>query len=65
MVRDGGFMPRHTVTDGAPGVLALATRDLGTGGYFDGPRPARAHEGTYDPELRRRLGAVTDQLLAL
>ncbi|MFH0515904.1 SDR family NAD(P)-dependent oxidoreductase [Streptomyces sp. M41] len=65
MVREGGFTPRHTVADGAPGVLALATRDLGTGRYFDGTRPSRAHEGTYDPALRARLIAVTDQLLAL
>ncbi len=65
MVRESGFPPRHTVADGAPGVLALATRDLGTGRYFDGTRPARAHEGTYDPEVRKRLAAVTDQLLAL
>ncbi|MGW1957525.1 SDR family NAD(P)-dependent oxidoreductase [Streptomyces sp. NPDC001920] len=65
MVREGGFPPRHRVADGAPGVLALATRDLGTGRYFDGTRPARAHEGTYDPEVRKRLAAVTDQLLAL
>ncbi|WP_367319567.1 SDR family NAD(P)-dependent oxidoreductase [Streptomyces sp. HUAS ZL42] len=63
MVREGGVTPWSTVADGAPGVLALATRDLGTGGYFDGTRPARAHEETYDPEARKRLAAVTDQLL--
>jgi NAD(P)-dependent dehydrogenase (short-subunit alcohol dehydrogenase family) len=65
MVRDGGIAPWNSVADGAPGVLALATQDLGSGGYFDGTRPARAHEGTYDPEVRKRLSAVTDQLLAL
>ncbi|MGI5379577.1 SDR family NAD(P)-dependent oxidoreductase [Streptomyces sp. CA-251387] len=65
MVREGEIAPWNTVADGAPGVLALATRDLGTGQYFDGTRPARAHEGTYDPEVRKRLAAVTDQLLAL
>ncbi|MFE5917437.1 SDR family NAD(P)-dependent oxidoreductase [Streptomyces sp. NPDC056468] len=65
MVRDGGFTPRHTVADGAPGVLALATRDLGTGGYFDGTSRARAHERTYDPDVHKRLAAVTDQLLSL
>ncbi|WP_158778788.1 hypothetical protein [Streptomyces cellulosae] len=27
-------------------------------------RAARAHQGTYDPEVRERLAAVTDQLLA-
>jgi NAD(P)-dependent dehydrogenase (short-subunit alcohol dehydrogenase family) len=65
MVREGGVTPWNTVADGAPGVLALATRESGSGGYFDGTRPARAHEETYDPAVRKRLAAVTDQLLAL
>jgi NAD(P)-dependent dehydrogenase (short-subunit alcohol dehydrogenase family) len=63
MVREGGVKPWSTVADGAPGVLALATRDPGTGGYFDGTRPARAHEATYDPDVRRRLAHVTEDLL--
>ncbi|WP_225840035.1 SDR family NAD(P)-dependent oxidoreductase [Streptomyces sp. NK08204] len=63
MVRESGIAPWNSVADGAPGVLALATRDLGTGGYFDGNRPARAHEAAYDPEVRERLAAVTEQLL--
>ncbi|MFF4272012.1 SDR family NAD(P)-dependent oxidoreductase [Streptomyces sp. NPDC001536] len=65
MVREGGVTPWNTVADGAPGVLALATQDLGTGGYFDGTSPARAHEGTYDREVQKRLETVTAQLLAL
>jgi NAD(P)-dependent dehydrogenase (short-subunit alcohol dehydrogenase family) len=64
MVREGGVTPWNTVADGAPGVLAAATRELGSGRYFDGTRPARAHEGTYDPDVHKRLAAVTDQLLA-
>ncbi|MFJ6386084.1 SDR family NAD(P)-dependent oxidoreductase [Streptomyces sp. NPDC091972] len=64
MVREGGVAPWSTVADGAPGVLALATRDLGTGGYFDGTRPARAHEETYDREVQKRLATLTDRLLA-
>jgi hypothetical protein len=44
-------------------VLALATQDVGRCGYFDGTRPARAHEAAYDREVRKRLDAVTDQLL--
>ncbi|MGP4007148.1 SDR family NAD(P)-dependent oxidoreductase [Streptomyces sp. 4N124] len=63
MVREGGIAPMTSIADGAPGVLALATRDLGTGGYFDGTRPARANAATYDHEVRKRLAAVTDQLL--
>lgn len=65
MVREGGITPWSTVADGAPGVLALATRELGSGGYFDGTSPSRAHEGTYDSEVRKRLETVTNQLLAL
>jgi NAD(P)-dependent dehydrogenase (short-subunit alcohol dehydrogenase family) len=65
MVREGEVSPWNTVADGAPGVLALATEDLGSGRYFDGTRPARAHEGTYDPEVHKRLAAVTDQLLGI
>ena len=64
MVREGGITPWNSVADGAPGVLALATRETGSGGYFDGTRPARAHEAAYDPEVRRRLETVTGQLLA-
>ncbi|KUO05758.1 SDR family NAD(P)-dependent oxidoreductase [Streptomyces caeruleatus] len=65
MVREGGVTPWSTVAEGAAGVLALATQDRGTGIYFDGTSPSRAHERAYDPEVRKRLTAVTDQLLAL
>ncbi|PWI14133.1 3-oxoacyl-ACP reductase [Streptomyces sp. Act143] len=65
MVREHGVTPWNTVADGAPGVLALATRDLGTGGYFDGTSRARAHENAYDPAVQKRLATVTDQLLTL
>ncbi|MBC9724315.1 SDR family NAD(P)-dependent oxidoreductase [Streptomyces sp. TRM68367] len=65
MVREGGITPWNTVADGAPGVLSLATEERGSGGYFDGTRPARAHEATYDADVRRRLSAVTEQLLTV
>ncbi|MCX5062812.1 SDR family NAD(P)-dependent oxidoreductase [Streptomyces sp. NBC_00201] len=65
MVREGGVTPWNTVADGAPGVLALATQDRGTGGYFDGTSRSRAHESTYDHEVQKRLSTVTEQLLAL
>ncbi|MFF3906882.1 SDR family NAD(P)-dependent oxidoreductase [Streptomyces sp. NPDC001848] len=64
MVREAGVTPWNTVADGASGVLALVTQDVGSGGYFDGTRPSRAHEGTYDREVQKRLTTVTDQLLA-
>jgi len=63
MVREGGITPWSTVADGAAGVLALATGESGTGGYFDGTRPSRAHEGTYDREVWKRLEATTERLL--
>jgi NAD(P)-dependent dehydrogenase (short-subunit alcohol dehydrogenase family) len=63
MVHEGGVTPWTTVADGAAGVLALLTEESGTGGYFDGTRAARAHEGTYDREVWKRLATVTDQLL--
>ncbi|MFG2794571.1 SDR family NAD(P)-dependent oxidoreductase [Streptomyces sp. NPDC048419] len=65
MVREGGVTPWNTIADGAPGVVTLATEDHGTGNYFDGTSPSRAHESTYDPDLQKRLSTVTDQLLAL
>lgn len=65
MVREGGVAPWSTVADGAPGVLALATQDVGTGRFFDGTSPARSHEETYDKDVQKRLGTLTDQLLAL
>ncbi|POX58305.1 3-oxoacyl-ACP reductase [Streptomyces sp. Ru62] len=65
MVREGGITPWNSVADGAPGVLALATRETGSGAYYDGIRPARAHEAAYDGDVRERLAAVTEQLLGL
>lgn len=63
MVREAGVVPWSTVADGAAGVLALATRELGTGGYFDGTSPSRAHARAYDREVWKRLKATTGQLL--
>ncbi|MGW0510299.1 SDR family NAD(P)-dependent oxidoreductase [Streptomyces olivaceoviridis] len=65
MVREGGITPWNSVADGSPGVLALATRETGSGGYYDGTRPARAHEAAYDADVRKRLAAVTEQLLGM
>ncbi|GAA4318427.1 SDR family oxidoreductase [Streptomyces venetus] len=63
MVRDADVTPWSTVADGAAGVLALATRDMGSGGFYDGTRPGRAHAAAYDPQVHTRLAAVTDQLV--
>ncbi|WP_372344902.1 SDR family NAD(P)-dependent oxidoreductase [Streptomyces sp. KL116D] len=66
MVRDAGIRPWSSVEDGAVGVLALATGAPGaesTGRFFDGPRPARAHEDAYDPAVQRRLDAELERLV--
>ncbi|MBR8638511.1 SDR family NAD(P)-dependent oxidoreductase [Streptomyces tuirus] len=63
MVREADVTPWNTVADGATGVLALATRDMGTGRFYDGTQPGHAHTAAYDPGVQARLAAVTDQLL--
>ncbi len=42
----------------------LVTEETGTGGFFDGTEAASAHRDAYDPGVRRRLRAVTDEALA-
>ena len=37
---------------------------LGPGRFFDGTRPAGAHEDTYDPHVHERPARLTDGLLA-
>ncbi|MDG6104326.1 Rossmann-fold NAD(P)-binding domain-containing protein [Dactylosporangium aurantiacum] len=59
MVRDHGAPPRSTVREGGEATLRLILHEEGTGGFFDGQRPARAHPDAYDPEVRRRLRALT------
>ncbi len=63
MVREADLTPWNTVADGAAALLAPATRDAGTGRHCDGTRPARAHEAAFDPRVRTRPAAVTDQLV--
>jgi NAD(P)-dependent dehydrogenase (short-subunit alcohol dehydrogenase family) len=66
MVRESMLPPMSTVGTGLRAVMSLATGPAGegTGRYFDGTAPARAHEGTYDPAIRSRLRAATAGLLA-
>lgn len=59
MVRDSGAAPRSTVREGGEATLRLILHERGTGGFFDGTRPARAHPDAYDPEVRRRIRALT------
>ena len=64
MVREAGVRPRASVEEGRDAVLRLVLDPgVGTGGYFDGEEPARAHPQAYDEEARARLRALTEELL--
>jgi len=63
MVRRAGLTPRATVGEGADAVMQLITApDIGSGGYFNGLRPARANDQVYDEEARRKLRMLSEQL---
>ncbi|GHJ41810.1 SDR family NAD(P)-dependent oxidoreductase [Streptomyces sp. TS71-3] len=67
LVRKSGFTPHSSVDEGMAAVLALAATDTGihhNGAYFNGTRLTRAHPQTYDRDVRSKLLAVTDRLLA-
>jgi NAD(P)-dependent dehydrogenase (short-subunit alcohol dehydrogenase family) len=64
MVRESTVDPRSTVQAGGEATLRLVLGDApGTGEFFDGSRPARAHPDAYDPQVRARLRAATDEML--
>ncbi|HET9949060.1 MAG TPA: SDR family oxidoreductase [Longimicrobiales bacterium] len=65
MVRRAGVRPRSTVDEGADAVMRLITEDVGSGGYFNGQRPARAHEQAYDASAREQLRRVSEELTGL
>ena len=62
MVERAGIEPRSTVDEGADAVMQLVTEDVGSGGYFNGLRPARADAQAYDEEARRRLRELSEEL---
>jgi NAD(P)-dependent dehydrogenase (short-subunit alcohol dehydrogenase family) len=66
MVRGAGVPPRSTVDEGAEAVLHLVKADgIGSGGYFNGMTPARAHAQAYDQTARARLRALSRTLVGL
>ncbi|MFW6078315.1 MAG: SDR family NAD(P)-dependent oxidoreductase [Gemmatimonadota bacterium] len=66
MVREAGVRARSTVEEGAEAVMHLIEApDLGSGGYFDGTRPARANAQAYDEEAGRRLRELSRRLVGL
>jgi NAD(P)-dependent dehydrogenase (short-subunit alcohol dehydrogenase family) len=56
------------VQEGADATIFLATdpdlREV-TGRYFEGQREARAEEQAYDPEARKRLQTLSEELIGL
>jgi len=65
MVERAGIEPRSTVDEGANAVMHLVMDDVGTGGYFNGLRPARANAQAYDEEARRRLRELSEELTGI
>jgi NAD(P)-dependent dehydrogenase (short-subunit alcohol dehydrogenase family) len=68
MVRAAGVEPMSTVAEGEAAVMHLAVSselEGRTGEYFDGMRPSKANAQAYDPQVRRRLAAVSAQLTGL
>ena len=66
MVRQAGMKPASTVAEGTEAVLHVALATLaGSGPYFDGVQPARAHAQAYDDAARARLRAVSRELTGL
>jgi NAD(P)-dependent dehydrogenase (short-subunit alcohol dehydrogenase family) len=68
MVRRAGVRPLSTVEEGARAILNLATSPAvegQTGLYFNGLREAKVQAQAYDPEVRRRLQALSLELTGL
>lgn len=65
MVREAGVPARSTIDEGATAVMNLAVgEDVGSGGYYDGLRPVRAHDQAYDRDARQRLRELSVRLTA-
>lgn len=66
MVRRAGVTPISTVEQGADAILQLAASpdmEKHTGHYFNGLREARADAQAYDATARRRLHAISEELI--
>ncbi len=63
MVLAAGVRPRSSVEEGLEAVMHLIiSEDVGSGQYFDGLRPSRAHAQAYDGEARARLRRLSEEL---
>jgi NAD(P)-dependent dehydrogenase (short-subunit alcohol dehydrogenase family) len=63
MVLSLGVTPQSSVEEGRDAVLHLINgEDVGSGGFYNGLAPARAHQQAYDPAVREQLWQVSEQL---
>jgi NAD(P)-dependent dehydrogenase (short-subunit alcohol dehydrogenase family) len=63
MVEEAGARPRSTVEEGADALMQLVTaRDLESGLFFNGLRPARANGQAYDDDARAQLRTLSYEL---
>ena len=66
MVLRAGFTPQSTIDEGAKAVLHLVLDpDVGSGQFFVGLSPGRAHAQAYDADARARLKRLSEELLGL
>jgi NAD(P)-dependent dehydrogenase (short-subunit alcohol dehydrogenase family) len=66
MVLRGGYTPRSTIDEGARAVLHLVLdANVGTGQFFVGQNPGRAHAQAYDADARARLKRLSEELVGL
>jgi NAD(P)-dependent dehydrogenase (short-subunit alcohol dehydrogenase family) len=66
MVRRAWVPPMSSIATGVRAVMNLAVEPTGaavTGRYFDGSREAKADGAAYDPAIRSKLRAVTNEIL--
>jgi NAD(P)-dependent dehydrogenase (short-subunit alcohol dehydrogenase family) len=63
MVREFGGPVQSTVEEGGAATLRLVLKGGHNGAFYDGMRVTRAHPDAYDPAVRARLRAVTDEAL--
>lgn len=64
MVRESFGSPMTSVDEGAEATLRVIELEDVSGRYFDGQRESRAHRQAYDPEARRRLWELSEELTA-
>lgn len=65
MVLAAGITPESSVMDGRDAVLQLVNGDkVGSGQFYDGLEPSRAHRQAYDPAVRAQLWEVSQRLTA-